>query len=128
MVERLNNLSDTLTNAWGIAEFLGVLFTLIFIILIAILKDQRMSSVLILILGSKSLLLPLSSLLSPIGGSINAKFLGYTQEKIDELQLVVTQSRGIGIWVCFLASILLLLTALVSAFFSQVKAPVRKKN
>lgn len=127
-VESHNQITDTLTNAWGIAEILGVLFAIFFIILIAILKDQRLRSVLILILGSKSISLPLSSLLVPFETNPDQKIFGYTQEKIEELQLVITQSRGSGIWVCFLASILLLLTALFSAFFSQVQAPVRKKN
>jgi hypothetical protein len=127
-VESFNQLADTLTNAWGIAEILGALSAIFFITLIAILKEKTLRSLLILILGSKSILLPLSYLLSPFETSPSQKILGYTQEQLDEFQLVVTQSRGIGIWVCFLTSILLLLTALFSAFFSQVKAPVRKKN
>ena len=99
-----------------LSEMLTILISVLTIIFIAIFRDKISRAMCISLFALLSLVVPLQSTLNPLGQVTT----GYTKSEIENFGIVVTHTKGIGVWVSLVAIIALFFISLFTLLYNKI--------
>ena len=99
-----------------LSEMLTILISVLTIIFIAIFRDKISRAICISLFALLSLVVPLQSTLNPLGQVTT----GYTKSEIENFGIVVTHTKGIGVWVSLFAIIALFFISLFTFLYNKI--------
>ena len=115
-VENYNRFFNSGNFQGHLSEILTILISVLTIIFIATFRDEISRALSISLFALLSLVVPLQSTLNPLGRITT----GYTKSEIENFGIVVTHSKGIGVWVSLFAIIALFLISLFTFLYNKI--------